>query len=282
MKIAIIGVLDPLAQDYLHSHGDNSTGEHDYIMIDFVEPAPILEFDGKEYPVVPYTPDLLAQDIDLAICFGTESRKQMVLDLEDRKIRTIDLTGSFINEPTVPLVQPDQILRPDDLILAVPSVHLHAYGMLLKKLHQRFVTRRVAISAFAEAKPMSRFLPDKMSEAEMVLINEAIRSIDHNQVHITASIYPLIEPERVHYHIDIEFVRPFNMNGIREVLAQVEDVVLKETISKETDLTKALLIHRVKRDFSADSAIHLDLSAPNPKQRVFDNVESIIHQVSQM
>lgn len=279
MKIAIIGVLDPLAKDFLQSFSEQVPANHDYIMIDFVEPAPILEFDGLEYPVLPYTQELLQQEIDLAICFGSDERKPVILELEDQKIKTIDLTGSFIDEPTVPLVLFDAVIRDHDLIMAAPSKHLHVYGPLLKKLHHRFTVRRVAISAFVPVEEAPRFLPDKASEEEMVLINEAIRLIDNNQVHLTASIYPLAHANDYTYHMDIEFVRPFNMDGIREVLASVSDVVLRETFSKETDLTSALIVHRVKRDFSADSAIHLHLSAENPQQLVFDNVQAIIREI---
>lgn len=279
MKIAIIGVLDPLVQDFLHSYADQDSRDHDFIMVDFIDPAPILEVADTEYPVIPYTQDLLDKEIDLAICFGDESRKQVVLALEDRGIRTIDLTGSFIEEPTVPLILFEQIARASDLIMAVPSLHLHVYGPIIKKLHHRFTIKRVAVTAFTPAEEVPRFYSDKMTEEEISLTNETIRLIDHNQVHLTASIYPQTNCQSYTYFMDIEFVRPYNMDAIREVLSSSPDVVLKEKFHKDTPIDSSILVHRVRRDFSADSAIHLCVSAQNPKHKIYENIQQIIESI---
>lgn len=281
MKIAIIGVLDDLAQKFLHSYEEQATTEHDFVLIDFVQPAPLIELGGVEFPVVHYTHDLLDNDIDLAICFGTPERKEIVLKLEDKGIRTIDLTGSFINEPTVPLVLFDHAHTASQLLLAAPSLHLHVFGPILRKLHQRFALRRVAITIFPPCDDEPRFLPDKMTEDEMSLINETIRLIDNNQVHYTASIRPLIKQTQTKYHLNIEFIKPFNMDSVRDVLNVVPTVVLKDSFSRETDIENSIIVNRVRRDFSADSAVHLYLSAEKPEQRVFENIRQLIEEFTQ-
>lgn len=281
MKIAIIGVLDDLAQEFLKSYDKQAASRHDFKLIDFVQPAPIVELDGREYPVLPYTPDLLDDDIDLAICFGTQERKDIVLELEDKGIRTIDLTGSFVDEPTVPLVLFDHTHLRSQLLLATPSLHLHIFGPILLKLHHRFTLKRVSLTIFPQASESPRFYADKMTEDEMSLINESIRLIDNNQVHFTASIWPLQNQSHTTYHLNIEFVRPYNMDGIRDVLASTPTVVIKDHFTRETDVERSIIVNRVRRDFSADSAIHLFLTVEKPEYRVFENIQSLIEQFDQ-
>ena len=281
MKIAIIGVLDDLAQKFINSYAEQEASEHEFVLVDFVQPAPIIELDGREYPVLPYTHDLLDDDIDLAICFGTPARQDIVLELEDKGIRTIDLTGSFINEPTVPLVLFDHTDLRSQLIFATPSLHLHVFGPILLKLHQRFTLKRVSLTIFPPASDSLRFLEDKLSDDEMSLINESIRLIDNNQVHFTASLWPLLNQPHTTYHLNIEFVRPYNMDSIREVMASAPAVVLKDQFSRETDLDRSIIVNRVRRDFSADSAIHLFLTAEKPEYRVFENIQNLSQQFNQ-
>lgn len=279
MKIAIIGVLDELAQQFLQSYDDQAMLDHDFVLIDFVQPAPILEVADREYPVLPYTQELLRDKIDLAIIFGTPERKDIVLELEDKGIRTIDLTGSFVNEPTVPLALFDNINLRNQLLFAAPSLHLHVFGPILLKLHHRFALKRVSLTLFHPGEDVPRFFPDKMTEGEMSLINESLRLIDNNQVHFTASLWPMPCQVETIYHLNIEFIKPYNMDGIRDVLAGAPAVVLKETYQRDTDIDQSILVNRVRRDFSADSAIHLFLSAQKPEQRVFKNILSLIQQL---
>lgn len=279
MKIAIIGVLNDLAQKFIHSLPPDQS-KHEFVLVDFVQPAPIVEFADREYLVQPYTQELLESDIDLAICFGEADRKSIVLELEDKQIKTIDLTGSFVDEPTVPLVLFDQAYQHSGMIMALPSIDLHVYGPILQKLHQRFTIRRIALTAFTPAEEVPRFFPDKMTEEEMALINESLRLMDNNQVHFTAAICPLLHERQTTYHLNIEFVRPFNMDGIREVLSAVDSVVLRDQFRRDTDLAQSIIVNRIRRDFSADSAIHLNLSAEDPQTQVFKNIQYIMDHLN--
>lgn len=280
MKIAIIGVLEPLAQQFLQFYNDESIDEHEFLLVDFVQPAPFLELGKREYPVLPYTPNLLTDTVDLAICFGSPERKPIILELEDKGIRTIDLTESFISEPTVPVVLFDHINLRDQLIFAAPSLHQHVLGPILLKLHQRFTLKRVSMTVFPPQLEVPRFFPDKLTEEEMGLINESIRLLDNNQVHITASIRPLVNQSETIYHVNVEFVRPFNMDSVREVISSAPAMILNDTFTKDSDITRSIVVNRVRRDFSADSAIHLSLSVEKPENRVFDNILRLIQQLN--
>lgn len=279
MKIAVIGALHEQAQQFIQTISPTHAREHTWQFFDFREPAPLIEMQGAEFAVQPFTAEQLDGDVEVAMFFGDERLKQYILSAEDRGIFVIDLSSSFQNDSSVPMALKGTRKLPSSVQLVnIPSLHLHVYGPVITALHERFLIKRVAITAFTLDEEMALFMSPKMTDQEMFLINEAIKMLDDKSVRLTASILPYAEKNSNHYNLNVEFVRPFNMDAIRELLEGIEGVVLEQTFQSEDQLAHDVLIRRVRRDLSLDSGVSIYLTANDPCYRLFDNLHYILSE----
>lgn len=279
MKIALIGALHPLAQQFIHTIDPIQAGLHTWQFFDVHDPAPLIEVQGTEYAVQSYGAQCLDEDVDAALFFGDEHMKEHILEAEDRHIFVIDLSNSFQNDASVPMVlKGARKLPPGAALVNIPSLHLHVYGPIMTALHERFLIKRIAITAFIMDEELDLFMSPKMTDQEMFLINEAIKMLDDKSVRLTASILPYAEMHSNHYNLNMEFVRPFNMDALRDLLAGIEGLVLEQTYSDEKQLKQNVVIRRIRRDLSLDSGVSIYLTAHDPTHRVCENLHYILSE----
>lgn len=279
MKIALIGALHELAKPFIQTIDSDQASQNIWQFYDFQDPAPLIEVQGAEYAVQPYSSEGLDHDVDAALFFGDDSLKPYILQAEDQQIFVIDLSNSFQNDASVPMVLKNaRKLPPGAALVNIPSLHLHVYGPVITALHERFTIKRIAITAFTMDEAPALFMSPKMTDQEMYLINEAIKLLDDKSVRLTASILPYAENQRNHYNLSIEFIRPFNMDAIRELLDDIDSLVLEHKESDEQLLKHEVIIRRIRRDLSLDSGVSIYLSALDPTLRLFDNLHYILSE----
>lgn len=279
MKLAIVGPHCPMAEQFIdYLRQEKVSWELSFYHLS--DRSPLIEFLGKEYPVLPLDEDEIGLDYDAYLFFPQEDYRELMLTTEAKGAKVLDCTGTFVNEPTVPLVMPpinEKLVHKHNL-LCLPSFGTALIIPILWGLDQRFRLKRVSILS-NEKKPSNLlFHDDEYSDDEINSINEVSKILDNDCIRYTVSHFEEKESKWKDYFFNLEFSRPFNVEDLLSQLLNAANVYSKRDVTKGKE-EHELILRRYRRDLSLDSGIHMWISTQDPKLPLLRGIYEILSEL---
>ena len=272
MTLALIGIKDPLLLEFASFYKEKNP-EYNIIIFSHEATEPSFASENTEFPLHPLSPEaLLQQKVDLAIFFKDGKNKELILELEDQGLTLIDLSEHFRFDSTIPLATRTLPSAYNSLITSVPSYESQSISELLISLDRAYQLKRVSINVFKRDFEADLFMSQESTDEELVMINEITKILDNSRLRITSSVYKKCDDDMDSIVLMTEFVKPFNMNGIEEILEEQEDLA----ISPASDLDQSnLIMRRFRRDLSVDSGMQFHIAIPSFKRLASTNLSSL-------
>lgn len=276
MTIALIGMKDPLLQIFLSLYSSEHP-DYTFLLFDKEANEPFIVMGEKSYTLKPLTKESLAEeDINLAIFFKDDNYKEEILHAEDLGLQVIDLGDEFKFDSTIPLAIRTLPTAYNSPITAMPSFETQAFAEILIRLDQAYQLKRVSFNIFRRDFKVDLFITQESTDEELVMINEVTKILDNPRLRITSSVYPTDNPIYDSIILKTEFVKPFNMNGVEEILAGADHLAMHE----EDDLEHSnIILRRFRRDLSVDSGIHFFMAVPNFIEMASMNLRTLANNI---
>ena len=280
MKLAIVGPHCPLAEQFI-AYLKEKEILWDLSFFHLSERSPLLEFMGKEYPVLPLNKEEVeAATFDAYLFFPQEDYRELMLSLESRGCKVLDCTGTFVNEPTVPLVLPPinhQLVHKHNLI-CLPGAATALIVPILCAVDHRFKIKRVSVATHERKKSSQVFFDNEYSDEEINAINEAAKILDNDSIRYTISHLDENNSEWEDFFFNLEFSRPFNVDDLLLQLLSCANVYGKRDATKEK-LDRELILRRYRRDLSLDSGIHMWISTQDTLRPLFRGIHTLLGEI---
>jgi len=269
---------------------------------------------GKDYVTQELTKDSFEQAIDIAIfCAGGEVSAEYAPIAARSGCIVVDNTSHFRMDEDVPLIVPE--VNPCDIkshkgIIANPNCSTIQAVVALKPLLDKYGLRRVIYSTYQSvsgaglsgynalkdgldnvfAKPIAynlipqidTFLDNGYTKEEMKMIDETKKILRQSGLGVTATTVRVPVFYGHSESINIELCNPFELDDVKELLANARGIVLMDDISNNVFPTPLdavgkddVFIGRVRRDESVESGLNLWCVADNIRKGAATNAVQI-------
>ncbi|MCP9235606.1 aspartate-semialdehyde dehydrogenase [Lewinella sp. JB7] len=278
-----------------------------------------IEYRGKEYTVVSLQ-DAVDARCDVAIfSAGGSTSLEWAPKFAEVGTVVIDNSSAWRMDPTKKLVVPEvnaDELTADDLIIANPNCSTIQMVVALAPLHREFGIKRLVISTYqsftgtgvkavrqytaerdgerseepAYHYPIFEnciphcdvFLDNDYTKEEMKLVHETRKILGSDDIAITATAVRVPVHGGHSESVNVEFERPFTVERVRELLAEVPGVVLQDDPANNVYPMPLLAKHRdevfvgrIRRDESIANGLNLWIVADNLRKGAATNAVQI-------
>lgn len=281
----------------------------------------LVKFRDQEYPVIGMEEAVAARP-DLALfSAGASTSLEWAPRFAAAGTIVVDNSSAWRMDKEKRLVVPEvnaDLLSATDKIIANPNCSTIQLVVALAPLHRRYGIRRLVISTYQsftgtgvkavkqyqlESKgfqPQSEemayhypifancipqcdiFLDNDYTKEEMKLVNETRKILGDDGIRITATAVRVPVDGGHSESVNVELAQPFDLEEVRELLAQAPGVVVKDDL-KRPDYPMPLFakdqdevyIGRIRRDESADNALNLWIVADNLRKGAATNAVQI-------
>ena len=294
---------------------DNSIGRH-------------IFFRGRWYEVISVKKALEAKpDIALFSAGGNVSAQFAPL-FAAQGCRVIDNSSFWRMDPSVKLVIPEinaDVLTADDMIIANPNCSTIQMLMVVAPLHRRYGIRRIVVSTYqsvtgtgynaldqmeaersgsswgsynaAYPYPIDRnilphidtFLDNGYTKEEMKMVNETGKILNDDSIAVTSTAVRVPVIGGHSEAINLELLRDFELEEVREVIASTPGVVIQDNPSKNLypmplySFDKdEVFVGRIRRDTTVPFGIDLWCVADNLRKGAATNAVQIAELVCSM
>jgi aspartate-semialdehyde dehydrogenase len=230
----------------------------------------------------------------------------------------IDNSSAWRMEKGIPLVVPEinaAVLTKNDKIIANPNCSTIQMLMAIAPLHREYTIRRLVISTYqsvtgtgiravtqldnerrglsgemAYPYPIDNnclphcdvFVDNGYTKEEMKLVNETRKILGDDQIRITATAVRVPVTGGHSESVNIEFVREFDLDRVRAILAETPGVILYDNPA-EKKYPMPIVAHdrdevfvgRIRRDFSQEKSLNMWVVADNIRKGAATNAVQI-------
>lgn len=281
-------------------------------------------FKGKPYTVVSVADAIAAKpQVALFSAGGSTSLLQAPLFAE-AGITVIDNSSAWRMDPTKKLVVPEvngHALTATDKIIANPNCSTIQMVLVLQPLHLKYKIKRVVVSTYqsvtgtgvkAVTQLMNErngvtgemaykypidlnvipqidvFLENGYTKEEMKMVNETMKIMGTDQIKVTATTVRIPVMGGHSESVNIEFESPFELEEIRNILADTSGVVVQDdpfnNIYPMPIWSKGkneVFVGRIRRDFSIPNGLNLWIVADNLRKGAATNAVQIVELLAQ-
>lgn len=277
-----------------------------------------VEYRGNTYIVEELTENSFDRDMDIALFSAGGGISEKFAPIAASKgVVVVDNSSHWRMDPEVPLVVPE--VNPEDVkkhkgIIANPNCSTIQSVVPLRVLDDTFGIKRIiyntyqAVSgsgvggikdledgmegiapkkynhpiAFNILPQIDVFEENGYTKEEMKMIEETQKILGRPELKVTATTVRV--PVRYGHcvSINLEFVKPFTVEAVQELMAQTEGIVLVDDPSKElypmpldAEGTNEVYMGRIRRDFSQDNGVNMWCVADNIRKGAATNTVQI-------
>jgi len=224
-------------------------------------------FKDNHYTVVSMT-DAIAMKPDVALfSAGGNTSLEWAPQFAQAGIRVIDNSSAWRMDPEKKLVVPEvnaDVLTAEDMIIANPNCSTIQLVVILKPLHDQYRIKRVVVSTYqsvtgtgikAVAQLMNErkgidgemaykypidlnaiphidvFLENGYTKEEMKMTNETMKIMGDEHIKLTATCVRIPTIGGHSESVNIEFQNDFDLQEVRQLLADAQGVVLKDDVA---------------------------------------------------
>lgn len=278
----------------------------------------LIEYRGSQYPVVTLE-EALQYKPDLALfSAGGATSAAYAPRFAEAGVIVIDNSSAWRMDPTKKLIVPEvnaDVLTADDKIIANPNCSTTQMVVVLKPLHDRYKIKRVVVSTYQsvtgtgvkaveqmnneragkegeKAYPyridlnvlphIDVFQENGYTKEEMKMIQETNKILGDDSIKVTATTVRIPVIGGHSESVNIEFSSDFELEEVRQILAQQEGVVvvddpanLKYPMPLDAHGKDEVFVGRIRRDESRECALNLWIVADNLRKGAATNTVQI-------
>lgn len=324
MRIAVVGATGLVGGVMLKVLEERGFADNEIIVA--ASPKSVgkkIMFAGRELTVVSVE-TAIEQNCDYTIfsAGGATSKKYAPLFAEKGTV-VIDNSSAWRMCDQVPLVVPEinaQSIKQNDRIIANPNCSTIQMVLALSNLHKAYGIKRIVVSTYQSVtgtgqKAVSQleheqrgedcfkiypyqihenvlphggdFLPDAYTTEEQKLVDETRKIFACPQIAVSATVARVPVKGGHSESVNVEFIKPFDMNEVYELLRSTAGVVVvdspKENLYPMPIMAQGrdeVFVGRVRRDISTKNALNLWVVADNLRKGAATNAIQILEYVS--
>lgn len=325
LKIAIVGATGMVGRTFLKVCEEYDL-KADYTLLASERSAgQKVEFFGEDHTVKLLDEHSFDEGFDIALfsAGGSVSEKFAPIAAEHGCV-VIDNSSAWRMDPNVPLVIPE--VNPEDIkwnhgIIANPNCSTIQAVVALKPLHDKYKIKRVIYSTyqavsgagvggykdlengikgeapkkfpypiFSNCLPhIDVFTDNGYTKEEIKMIKETQKILHDDTLRVTATTVRVPVFDCHSESINVEFYNDFNLDDVREALANFEGIVLQDDVQNNVypmaitaKGTNDVYVGRIRRDESADNALNLWCVADNIRKGAAANAVQIALKLIKM
>ena len=280
-----------------------------------------VKFRGKLVAVQELTHEALSRnDIELALfSAGASVSREFSPTAAMHGTLVIDNSSAFRMEPDIPLVVPE--VNPKKIfehkgIIANPNCSTIQMVVALKPLHDRFKIKRIVVSTYQSVtgagkkgydqlmKELNKeeitarkfpyqisfnclphideFLDDGYSKEEVKMMKETQKIMGDDSIKVTATCVRVPVIGGHSESVNVEFEKPFDLVGVREILRKAEGVVVQDD-PKDKQYPMPIwayekdevFVGRLRRDESVKNGLNMWIVSDNIRKGAATNAVQI-------
>ncbi len=279
-----------------------------------------IKFDGKDYTIVELNEEnIKANKVDIVLMSaGGGTSKTFAPVFAQTGAIVIDNSSQWRMDENVPLVVPEanaaDAINPPKGIIANPNCSTIQAIVALKPLNDKYGIERIVYSTYQAVSgagvagsedlvngekgiapkkfnqpiyhnlipQIDVFDPNGYTKEELKMVNET-RKIFHNpEMKVTATTVRVPVPNCHSESINVELKKPFDIEELKQDLANAEGLVLVDDIANcvypmpcNCDNKDEVFVGRVRRDFSVENGINMWCVADNIRKGAATNAVQI-------
>ena len=320
MKLAVVGITGMVGGVMMEVLEEQGFHFDEFLAV--ASPRSVgkeISFKGKSYTIIGMQ-DAVDQAPDIAIfSAGGSTSLEWAPKFAEKGTVVIDNSSAWRMDPNKKLVVPEinaSDLTEGDKIIANPNCSTIQMVLALAPLHKAFGIKRLVISTYqsltgtgmkavrqyeAEKKgeqvedaaypyPIFEnciphcdiFLENGYTKEEMKLVHETRKILNDDSLRITATAVRVPVLGGHSEAVNVEFEKPFEIEEIKEIFRNTENVILQDEVSSNTYpmplLSKnknEVFVGRLRRDESLDNALNLWIVADNLRKGAATNAVQI-------
>jgi len=279
-----------------------------------------IVFDGKEYTIVELNEqNIKANKVDIVLMSaGGGTSKTFAPIFAETGAVVIDNSSQWRMDENVPLVVPEanavDALTPAKGIIANPNCSTIQAIVALKPLHDKYGIKRIVYSTYQAVSgagmagsedlingekgiapkkfnqpiyhnlipQIDVFDPNGYTKEELKMVNETRKIFHAPDMKVTATTVRVPVPNCHSESINIELEKPFDIEELKQDLANAEGLILVDDIANcvypmpcTCDNKDEVFVGRVRRDFSVENGINLWCVADNIRKGAATNAVQI-------
>lgn len=283
-----------------------------------------ISFKDKEYTVVGYS-QAIALKPDVAIfSAGGSTSLAVAPKFAEAGITVIDNSSAWRMDPTKKLVVPEvnaSELTADDKIIANPNCSTIQMVVVLKPLHDKYKVKRVVVSTYQSVTGTGKAAVDQLfaervgdesvdkvypykidlnvlphidvfqdngyTKEEMKMIKETNKIMSDDSIKVTATTVRIPTIGGHSESVNIEFENDFDLNTVRELLADTEGVIVQDDPANlvypmpiNAHGKDEVFVGRIRRDESQPNTLNLWVVADNLRKGAATNAVQIAEYLS--
>lgn len=319
-NVALVGVTGVVGSTFLKVLEKRDFPFNElYMMASAKSAGKTINFKGRDYIVEELNEHSFDKDIDIALfsAGGSVSEKYAPIAAA-HGVTVVDNSSQWRMDPEVPLVVPE--VNPEDVewnkgIIANPNCSTIQAMVVLKPLHDKYKIKRVVYSTYqavsgsgvkgiedlknglagndttnAYPHPIAGncipqidvFTENGYTKEEMKMINETHKILGDDNIKVTATTVRVPVFDSHSESINIEFENDFDLDELREVLANAPGIVVQDDpansiypLARNAAGTDEVYVGRIRRDFSVDSGVNLWVVSDNIRKGAATNTVQI-------
>ena len=279
-----------------------------------------IKFDGKDYTIVELSEEnIKANKVDIVLMSaGGGTSKTFAPIFAETGAIVIDNSSQWRMDENVPLVVPEanaaDAINPPKGIIANPNCSTIQAIVALKPLNDKYGIERVVYSTYQAVsgagvagsqdlvngeqgiapkkfnQPIHHnlipqidvFDPNGYTKEELKMVNETRKIFHSPEMRVTATTVRVPVPNCHSESINVELKKPFDIEELKQDLANAEGLVLVDDIANcvypmpcNCDNKDEVFVGRVRRDFSVENGINMWCVADNIRKGAATNAVQI-------
>ncbi len=319
MKVAVVGATGMVGQVMLQVLAERNFPLTELFPVaSHQSKGKEIKYKGNKYPV--YTIEEVIEkkpDIALFSAGGETSKKYAPLFVE-KGTTVIDNSSAWRMDPDVPLVVPEvngSVLQASDKLIANPNCSTIQLVMVLHPLHKLYGIKRVVISTYQSVtgsgkgavdqlegeisgNEVSRVYPyqifknalpqcdvfdeDNYTKEELKLSRETPKIMGDNSLKITATAVRVPVQGGHSESVNIEFLKPYDLEKIKQSLSQTKGILLQDDPSQNlypmplyAEGKNEVFVGRIRPDHTQENSLNLWIVADNLRKGAATNAVQI-------
>ena len=276
-------------------------------------------FQGREWTVVSADEAIAKKPAVAIFSAGGAASGELAPKFAAVGCRVVDNSSFWRMDPGKKLVVPEingDVLGPDDYIIANPNCSTIQMVMALAPLHREFGIKRIVVSTYQSVTgtgykaiaqmnaeragetgieriypyPIDQnvlphidsFLDNGYTKEEMKMVNETRKILGDESIAITATTVRVPVQGGHSESVNVEFLKPFTLERVRELLEAMPGVTVQDDPSKKLYPMPLyawgkddVFVGRIRRDFSTENALNFWCVSDNLRKGAATNAVQI-------
>ena len=278
-----------------------------------------VPFGGKEWAVMRPEDALAAKPVLAIFSAGGAVSQELAPKFAAIGCRVVDNSSFWRMDPGKKLVVPEingDVLGPDDYIIANPNCSTIQMVMALAPLHREFGIKRIVVSTYQSVTgtgykaiaqmnaeragetdieriypyPIDQnvlphidsFLDNGYTKEEMKMVNETRKILGDESIAITATTVRVPVQGGHSESVNVEFLKPFTLERVRELLEAMPGVTVQDDPSKKLYPMPLyawgkddVFVGRIRRDESIENGLNFWCVSDNLRKGAATNAVQI-------